>query len=231
MRKRPKDRFVKVIENAGKVFALNGYRQTQMADVAKAMGLSTGTLYLYVESKEALFDLVLRHTVTPGEYAEPPELPVKTPEKGSTFSFLRKVLEHEAHLPSLESALDIEHPKEPRAEFEQIIGEYFARLCRFRVGFLVLARSARDWPELGDLFLGEPRRILMSALTRYIERRTATGHFREMPDTTWAAVHFHESCMFWAAFRYTDPAYPELSDEKASEIVTDALAHVFLAEP
>jgi hypothetical protein len=38
-----------------------GSQRAQMADVAAAIGVAKGTLYLYVESKEALFDLALRY--------------------------------------------------------------------------------------------------------------------------------------------------------------------------
>ena len=57
----PKDRFQDLLEAATAVFLEQGYRRTQMADVAARMGVAKGTLYLYVESKDALFDAVLRH--------------------------------------------------------------------------------------------------------------------------------------------------------------------------
>ena len=56
----PDDRLARLVECATQVFITQGYRRTQMADVAKALGVAKGTLYLYVESKEALFDLVVR---------------------------------------------------------------------------------------------------------------------------------------------------------------------------
>ena len=71
----PADRFRRLVDCATQVFIERGYAHTQMADVAEAMGIGKGTLYLYVESKEALFDLVLRsadaeHPPGPGN-AEP----------------------------------------------------------------------------------------------------------------------------------------------------------------
>src|SRR5438093_4646249 len=60
-RRFPDDRFERLIDCAADVFIDRGYRRTQMADVAAALGVARGTLYLYVESKEALFDLVARY--------------------------------------------------------------------------------------------------------------------------------------------------------------------------
>ena len=59
-RKTPTDRLPQLIACATKMFIEQGYRRTQMEDVAAALGVAKGTLYLYVESKEALFDLVVR---------------------------------------------------------------------------------------------------------------------------------------------------------------------------
>jgi len=57
-RKTPPNRLEQLVEHATRVFVEQGYRRTQIADVAAAMGVAKGTIYLCVESKEALFDLV-----------------------------------------------------------------------------------------------------------------------------------------------------------------------------
>jgi tetracycline repressor-like protein len=56
----PPDRLAHLVHCATDVFIAQGYQRTQMADIAAALGVAKGTLYLYVESKDALFDLVLR---------------------------------------------------------------------------------------------------------------------------------------------------------------------------
>ena len=59
-RRTPPERLTRLVECATRVFIEQGYRRTQMADIAEALGVAKGTLYLYVESKDALFDLVAR---------------------------------------------------------------------------------------------------------------------------------------------------------------------------
>ena len=61
----PDDRFADLIEAATSVFLEQGYRRTQIADVAGAMGVAKGTIYLYAESKEALFEAALRYADEP----------------------------------------------------------------------------------------------------------------------------------------------------------------------
>jgi len=60
-----------------------------MSDIAEAMGLAKGTIYLYVESKDALFDLVLRSADAPRPIALPPSLPVRTPARGRTLQWVK----------------------------------------------------------------------------------------------------------------------------------------------
>lgn len=55
MRLRPETWLSDLLTAATKVFIAGGYHRAQMADIAHEMGVSQGTLYTYVESKEALF--------------------------------------------------------------------------------------------------------------------------------------------------------------------------------
>src|SRR5438105_2687862 len=57
----PPERFAQLVDVATRTFIARGYRMTQMADVAEGLGVAKGTVYLYVESKEALFDACVRH--------------------------------------------------------------------------------------------------------------------------------------------------------------------------
>ena len=76
----PLDRLDALVDAATGVFIAQGYRRAQMADVAAVLGLAKGTLYLYVESKEALFDLVVRYADAPRPIPPPRQLPVPTPK-------------------------------------------------------------------------------------------------------------------------------------------------------
>ena len=58
-----------------------------MADVATQAGLSSGAVYTYVESKEALFHLVFAHAF--GQFAEGlPALPLATPAFSETLALI-----------------------------------------------------------------------------------------------------------------------------------------------
>jgi AcrR family transcriptional regulator len=65
------ERFPEVLAAAVRVFARDGYRSAHMSDVAREVGLSEAAIYRYVDSKEALFALAIRHALLlepfPGE--------------------------------------------------------------------------------------------------------------------------------------------------------------------
>ena len=44
-----------IIDAAEKVFSKQGFANTKMEDVAKALGMSKGTIYFYFNSKENLY--------------------------------------------------------------------------------------------------------------------------------------------------------------------------------
>jgi len=53
VRRVPEARFAQLIEAATRVFIEQGYRRTQMADIAEALGVAKGTLYGYVENGQS----------------------------------------------------------------------------------------------------------------------------------------------------------------------------------
>lgn len=64
-RRRKQDRPAEILTAALKTFSLKGFAATKLDEVAKEAGVSKGTLYLYFESKEALFKAVVSEFVLP----------------------------------------------------------------------------------------------------------------------------------------------------------------------
>jgi len=105
VRRIPEGRFDDLIDAASDVFIERGWRRTQMADIAEAVGVAKGTFYGYVESKEALFALCLRWASRTGSVERPAILPVPTPPRGRLAQRLKENLAEEAVPPSLAAAL------------------------------------------------------------------------------------------------------------------------------
>src|SRR4030095_2750983 len=134
----PEDRFQVLIDAASAVFLEQGYRRTQVADVAARMGLAKGSVYTYVESKEALFDCALRHADRPDRIELPKTLPVATPPPGATLEAVRRRLAEEGALPALHAALSRPRVVDLRTELETVFGELYDALVHHRTAIKLL---------------------------------------------------------------------------------------------
>jgi AcrR family transcriptional regulator len=238
-RRAPDNRIQDLVEAATAVFIAQGYRRAQMADVAEALGVAKGTLYLYVESKEALFDLALRHADAPRPIAAPGALPVRTPAPGSTLRYvedrlaarpasptLARALERGrlpapgAPAPRARPALERRGPVASAGELAQVLRELSATMTRNRTGIKLVDRCAAEYPELAKLWFVQGREALLGQLTRYIE---SARWGRELPDAAVAARLVLETIVFWAVHRHWDPAPQTVDDRTAEDTVVQLL--------
>jgi len=63
--RRKEERPSEILAAALEEFVEHGYAATKLEDVARRAGITKGTLYLYFESKDALFRAVVRQTIVP----------------------------------------------------------------------------------------------------------------------------------------------------------------------
>ena len=211
-RTRAEGRFEQLRDAALAVFATKGLRRTRMADVAQAMGVSTGSLYNYVESKEALFHWIVELGASEGPVAEPAKLPIPAPVPGATEARLRAQLAEATRLPALEAALARRRVTDARAELEAVVRELYQRIESTRGSGAAIERSAIDQPELFDVYFRGARRALFAALERYVEKRAKGGYFAKVGDPAVAARFLVESVVWFARHRYRDADSGMLSD-------------------
>jgi AcrR family transcriptional regulator len=202
----PETRFEELIDAATGVFIAQGYRRTQMADVAEALGVAKGTLYLCVDSKEALFDAVLRHADASRPVPLPRALPISAPVPGRTLTYVRERLAREPASPTLRAALARGRTRGGPDVLERILEEIFDAMARNRTGIKLLDRCAGDYPDLAEIWFAHGRRALLAELSAYLEARTRAGRRRPDFDVGVAARFALETLVFWAVHRHWDPA-------------------------
>ena len=229
-RKTPPDRFERLIECATRVFIDRGYARTQMDDVARELGVAKGTLYLYVESKEALFDLVARAADRQVPLPIPDQLPVPTPAAGATIRFAQERLVAVGPMPELEAALARGHVVDVRAELEEVVRELYRTLARNRTGIKLLDRSAQDYPELAEFWYRHGRDALMAGLVEYLRDRGRRGRLRNVGDVQITARLVVETMVFWAVHRHWDPHPQHLDDAAAENAVVRFICDALVAE-
>jgi AcrR family transcriptional regulator len=220
------DRLADVALAATRVFGRLGYRRTQMAAVAAEAGLSSGAVYTYVASKEALFHLVFAFGF--GQLGEGiPRLPIATPAFADTLDLIGQGLRKAAASPRLRAALDEDVPSDVGVELTAIVEEHYATIAALWPMLAVIERCAVDLPELEELYFRRGRRGYLARLTRYVEQRTDTGVIRELPDAAVTARIMTE-VVTWFAWHRREDRDSELYDDEAArrtvvEFVCNAL--------
>ncbi len=180
-------------------FGRLGYRGTKTADVASKAGISTGSLFTYVESKEALFHLVFLHWFEmPSERL--PALPVATPSPGETLAVIETGL-REVQMPRIRAALDEEKPADVAEELREIVEERYALLEHYWPLIAVIERCAVEMPELEAAWFSLARAGSFEELGSYLEGRMAQDLLRPMPDAEVAARVVTESLSWFAWHR------------------------------
>jgi AcrR family transcriptional regulator len=226
----PAVRLSELVKSATEVFIERGYKGTQMEDVASSLGVAKGTLYVYVRSKEALFDLILRCADTAESFERIPRLPIPTPRRGATLAYVRERLRQNQELPTLAKALARKRPAPLRSEFEAILRELYDTVERNRQAIKLLDRSAKDQPELAALWFIGARGGLVAALAQYLERETRRKAMTPVSDVAVAARLIVETVVFWAVHRRWDPHPQIVDDTTARETVIHLLTEAFVKE-
>jgi len=226
----PTDRLEQLVSAATEVFIAQGYRRTQMDDVARALGVAKGTLYGYVESKAALLDAAVRYADGRERLPDASALPLATPAPGSTAATVRARLAAEAQDLELVAALGRKKPRDAAAELAGIVRDLYLRMERNRRSIKLVDRCALDQRELAAVWFDEGRWMHHAALVQYLEQRSAQGLLRSMPSTAVAARMVLETIAFWAVHRHWDPSPQQVSEDDVQTTIVELILHAFIEE-
>jgi AcrR family transcriptional regulator len=229
-RKIPEARFDELVDAATEVFIARGYRLTQMSDIAQAVGVAKGTLYGYVESKEALFALCIFHADRSGVMERPATLPVPTPKRGELSAVVKQALAVQSLPPALSAALTRSHADDPRAELEGIVRELYETMERFHKAVKLIDRCT-DHPELHRIWQTQGREAPRAALYRYLGMRIEAGQLRRVVNVRLAARMIIEVASTWAIHIKWDRSPEEFDPDEARENAVDFLVTALALPP
>ena len=225
-------RFPEVIDAAVRVFARDGYRSAHMSDVAREAGLSEAALYRYVDGKEDLFVLSIRHALLleplPAEDDPAGTFPLKAPPLAEMIRQAREFVAEAIPFGSLAEALAAPETDDPAAELESIMRELFTLEEQTSAAADMIERSARELPELADLLNSGLRAPVLAALAGYLESRAKAGQLRTTPDTAATARLVLETLTWFARHRLSDPYGAAIPARLAQDTAVDALLHALV---
>lgn len=200
--RRPAARPEEILDAALAVFGESGFARAKIDDVAKLAGVSKGTVYLYFESKEALFREMVRAKIV-ASLAEA-ETQVRTHE-GPARALLTDLV---------------------RRMYARIRCDQMMRISRIVQGEL------GHFPELARFYFDEVILRARRLIAQVLERGVAAGELRPSPNGFAArglcslVVHTAQVQHFFHPF---DPE--ALTDEQAVEGLIDMYLHGVVARP
>lgn len=212
----------RIVTAAINLFMRRGYAATRMEMIAADAGVAPGTLYLYADGKDALFDLALR-TAFDAPVADAVSGPHRMPDRESVIESTWRLVRECARFPVLERAAGLPEVADAGAELEEVILEFWDWLSRYWRGIRMVEKCALDWPELSTFFYAELRRGGLKQLEGYLEGRAGEGRLRAMPDAGIAARAILESVSFFAMHRHTAPDSSDLEEAAARDTVVALL--------
>ncbi len=221
-RRIPENRFDDLVDAATEVFIARGYRLTQMSDIAEAVGVAKGTLYGYVESKDALFTLCLFNADRTEPLRHPEQLPIPTPPPGQLGLQVKALVSSESIPRALSDAIGASRADDIRDELTGIVRAYYETLERFCRAIKLIDRCV-DHPELRDIWQSVGREAPRAALVRYLESRIEAGQIRPVANLRLAARMIIEVTTTWAVHIKWDRSPEDFDPSEARENAIDFL--------
>jgi AcrR family transcriptional regulator len=227
-RQRSQERLNEIAEAALMVFTRLGYKNAQVADIAVEAGVSVGTLYLYAENKEALFWLAVKSSK--GE--DLPAIqggPVPSRPLSDILQEIGAALQLASHSPLLLRCAARARPDGPiDEEMRSLLQEHYDDMDRSHRRVRLIEASAKNWPELAELFYARSRSAFIDLWTAYLGTRIEAGFLRRVPDTAVAARVIIETVAWFAMHRYGDPDGGKIPGDMARSTVVDILLNGLL---
>ena len=147
-RRRKEARPTEIVQAAFEVFADKGFAAARLDDIAARAGVSKGALYLYFDTKEALFQAVVRDRVAPNLAA----VATLADQYTGPFADLARLL-----LPTVA---------------QRIVASGAAKVAKMVIG------ESRNFPELARFWHAEVISPMLGILRRRIEAAQASGELR-----------------------------------------------------
>jgi AcrR family transcriptional regulator len=201
-----------VARSALAAFCDGGYRLTQIAHVSDRLGVSVGTIYRYVDSKEALFHLAVLQAI--GELPHDLPLPLKVTGFAETARRLRKVVAADRLWDRLEAALAAPAPADVHAEARAIAEQLYESMSRRAPIIQLLDRCAHEIPELTEIFDRRVREPLMRDLTAWVRNRGLAANATR-PSAGALARGAMEAIAWLAKTRRGDPTAAGMAEDDA----------------
>lgn len=212
-----------IYEAASSLFINKGYMRTQMKDIAKEIGLSTGMLYVYFKGKKDILDFILKCTIAPDFMEQEFQYPISDRLFEGLSQEIVEVLN--------QSHAKFSEPLSREAKgysFEQMVSDAFDTISRYGTGCLVLEKNINDVGELGN-FYQKYRKEFFDNILSYVNLYLRNGEMRAVKYPELTAQQIIETLAWWGMHVQNDAfeTQKNIPVSVAKEICMDNLLYAY----
>lgn len=217
-----KQRIQAIADAATKLFLQQGYGKTQISHIAKAVGVSVGTIYLDFAGKKEIMHFILKCTVDPSFADREFERPITDElfvglEEEIIEIFQKSRSDFEKHLKN-----DMDGYC-----FEMLISDAFDLLARYAVGCLFIEKNQYDFKNLANYYKTY-RKHFLDTMMRYIQAFIEQGAVRPLEHLDLSATLIIEILSWWAMdIRYTSFETQDISFDLAKKVCMDNIVSAY----
>lgn len=215
---------LKLFYNAGsRLFINKGFARTQIKDIAKEIGLSTGMLYQYFTSKRDILSFIMKCTIDPSVLEQDYEYPITTNLFGNLDDEIKTAFE------TNQAQLGI-HLADKAAGYAlaKMFSDAYDVIAKYGVGCLVIEHNTEDLAELASYYR-DYRRRYFEQVKEYVEIYIEKEEFRKVDDVYYSTRAIVEIMAWWGmhinndAFEIDDT----ITQDKAKAICMDVLLNAY----
>lgn len=216
------NRMRSIFDAASHLFINKGYARTQIKDIAKEIGLSTGMLYVYFTGKRDILNFILKGTIDQAFIMQEFELPISSELFDSLDNEIMNAFEENTK--AFSSHLDniTEYP------LEQMLSDAFEVISKYGIGCLLIEKNPDDLKKL-TAYYKEYRKKFYDQVLSYITQYMQIGTFRHVEHPQHITRLIIETLSWWG-MHITNDAYEIQKDipiETAKAICMDNLLHAY----
>ena len=215
-------RIKSIADAATYLFLQQGYSKTQISHIAKAVGVSVGTIYLDFTGKKEILHFILKCTLEPDFINRNFDRPITDDlfaglENDIVSMFEKISSDFAKHL--LDNVADY--------TLEALISDAFDMLSQYAVGCLFIEKNQFDFPFLAEHYKQYRKRFL-ETMTQYMGAFIKRGTVRPLEHLELSTTLIIEILSWWAMdVRYTSFETQDIPSGIAKELCLDNILSAY----
>lgn len=216
------DRIKSIADAATYLFLQQGYSKTQISHIAKAVGVSVGTIYLDFTGKKEIMHFVLKCTLDPDFINRDFDRPITDDlfvglENDIVEMFEKTGNDFSKHLTN--------HAED--YNLEALVSDAFDMLSKYAVGCLFIEKNQFDFKFLAEHYK-QYRKKFLETMTQYMAMFIERGTVRSLEHLELSTTLIIEILSWWAMdIRYTSFETQNIPLELSKKICLDNIISAY----